>query len=131
VTLDVSRLTGPGYALRLGFGVVVRGPCIRCLNEARQRIDVEAREVDTGVSAHAPGAEEELTSPYVEDETLDVAAWARDALVLSLPAKILCREQCLGLCPVCAADLSEVGADHAHAAEPDPRWAKLRELRLD
>ena len=65
------------------------------------------------------------------EEVLDLSAWARDALVLGLPAKILCREDCPGLCPVCAADLSEVGEDHTHDEAPDPRWAKLRELRLD
>jgi uncharacterized protein len=131
VRLEVSRLSGPGFALRMRFSAVVRGPCMRCLKEARQTIDVDAREVDTGPAAHAASGEEELASPYVEHQMLDVAAWARDALALSLPAKILCREQCQGLCPVCAADLSEVGADHHHDEEPDPRWAKLRELRLD
>jgi uncharacterized protein len=131
VRLEVSRLSGPGFALRMRFSAIVCGPCMRCLKDARQTIDVEAREVDTGAAAHAASDEGELASPYVQDEVLDVAAWARDALVLSLPAKILCREQCQGLCPVCAADLSEVGADHHHDEEPDPRWAKLRELRLD
>jgi hypothetical protein len=32
---------------------------------------------------------------------------------------------------VCAADLNEAGPDHAHEAAPDPRWAKLRELKLE
>jgi uncharacterized protein len=43
---------------------------------------------------------------------------------------VLCREDCAGLCPVCAADLSEVGPGHTHEQAPDPRWAKLRELEL-
>jgi len=78
-----------------------------------------------------PGSGEELDSPYVIDETLDLAAWVRDSFVLALPSKILCREDCAGLCPVCAADLNDAGPDHAHEAPPDPRWAKLRELRLE
>lgn len=127
-TLEVSRLSGPGYALRLRFMASLRGPCMRCLKDAARPIEVQAREVEAGA---LEGAEEELASPYVEDEVLDVAAWARDALVLSLPAKVLCREDCPGLCPVCAADLSEVGEDHHHDAGPDPRWAKLRELHLE
>jgi uncharacterized protein len=32
---------------------------------------------------------------------------------------------------VCGADLNNAGPDHFHEAEPDPRWAKLRELKLD
>ena len=60
-----------------------------------------------------------------------MGSWARDALALAMPAKILCREDCAGLCPVCAADLSEAGPEHHHEQPPDPRWAKLRELRLE
>ena len=66
-----------------------------------------------------------------DDETLDLAAWARDAFVLAAPAKVLCREDCAGLCPICAADLNEAGPEHRHEAAPDPRWAKLRELKLE
>ena len=64
-------------------------------------------------------------------EVLDLHAWARDALVLALPAQLLCEEDCLGLCPVCGADLNAAGPEHAHEREPDPRWAKLSELKLD
>jgi uncharacterized protein len=125
VELDVSRMTGGGYALRLSFAARLQGPCMRCLKEAQPTVEVQAREVDR------PGAGEELDSPYVSDETLDLAAWARDAFVLALPAKVLCREDCAGLCPVCAADLNEEGPDHHHESAPDPRWAKLRELKLE
>jgi len=62
---------------------------------------------------------------------LDLRAWARDALALSLPAKVLCRADCAGLCPVCGADLTAAGPEHAHAREPDARWSKLSELHFD
>jgi uncharacterized protein len=60
-----------------------------------------------------------------------VAAWARDAFALALPVKVLCREDCAGLCPVCAIDLNEAPAEHHHESTPDRRWAKLRELKLE
>jgi uncharacterized protein len=125
VTLDVSRMTGGGYALRLHFTAAFGGPCMRCLTDARPTVTVDAREVDR------PGEGEELESPYVTDETLDLAGWARDALVLSAPAKVLCRDDCAGLCPVCAADLNEAGPEHHHERPLDPRWAKLSELELE
>ena len=57
-------------------------------------------------------------------------AWARDALALALPTQIVCREDCAGLCSVCGENLNRV-PEHEHEREPDPRWAALRELKLD
>jgi uncharacterized protein len=124
VKLTVSRMSGGGYALRLAFSAAVEGPCMRCLKPAAPSVSVEVREVDV------PGEGEELDSPYVHDETLALADWAHDAFALALPAQILCREDCAGLCPVCAVDLNEAGPEHHHESAPDPRWAKLRELKI-
>ena len=125
VELSVSRMTGGGFALRLDFKARVLGECMRCLKPADRAVTVEAREVDR------PGGGEDLDSPYVHDEQLDVAAWVRDALMLALPAQIVCRDDCAGLCPICAIDLNEAPPGHHHDKGPDPRWAKLGELRLD
>jgi uncharacterized protein len=125
VTLDVSRMSGEGYALRLRTESTLRGPCMRCLGDAALPVQVDAREVDQ------PGGGDELSSPYVEDEVLDVAGWTRDAIVLALPQQVLCREDCAGLCPVCGENLNEAGPDHAHERPRDSRWDKLSELKFD
>jgi uncharacterized protein len=122
--LDISRTTGNGHALRLRFHADLVGPCMRCLDDAAPSADVDAREIDQ------PGGEDELSSPYVEDQVLDLRAWARDALALALPNKLLCCPDCAGLCPTCGANLN-AEPEHRHEAEPDPRWAKLRELKLE
>lgn len=124
VVLDVSHTTS-GYSLRLRFQAALIGPCMRCLEEAGHGVEVDAREVDQ------PGGGEELRSPYLDEGQLDVRAWARDALALALPTQIVCREDCLGLCAVCGENLNETGPEHAHEPEPDPRWAALRELKLE
>jgi len=125
VTLEISRMTGGGYALHLRFGAQLSGPCMRCLKDASPTVEVDAREVDR------PNEGEELQSPYVTDEQVDLEAWAHDSFALAAPAKVLCRDDCAGLCPVCAADLNEAGPEHRHESAPDPRWAKLRELKLE
>jgi uncharacterized protein len=125
VLLDVSRMTGGGYALKLKLSATLDGPCMRCLLDAAPAVDVEAREVDV------PGEGEELESPYVQGEVVDVAAWARDAFALAAPVKVLCKEDCKGLCPECAADLNEAGPEHRHERARDARWAKLSELKVD
>ncbi len=123
--VDVSRTTGEGYALRLRFEATLAGPCMRCLGPANPEFSVDAREVSQ------PGESDELSSPYVDRGVLDLHAWARDALALALPTTVLCQPDCAGLCAVCGANLNEAGPDHTHEPEPDPRWAKLSELRFD
>ncbi|HEY2636365.1 MAG TPA: DUF177 domain-containing protein, partial [Solirubrobacteraceae bacterium] len=44
--LDVSRTTHNGWSLRLRFAVQLAGPCMRCLEPASPRVEVDAREVD-------------------------------------------------------------------------------------
>jgi uncharacterized protein len=123
--LDISRTTGGGYALRLRFEAAIAGPCMRCLEPASPTFAIDAREVEQGNDV------EELASPYVEHDVLDLHAWARDALALSLPTKLLCRPECAGLCPVCGVNLNHAGPEHRHERSPDPRWSKLSELRFD
>jgi uncharacterized protein len=125
VTLDVSRTTGRGYALRLRFEATIAGPCMRCLEPAAPVSAIDAREV------WQPDEGEELDSPYVEHGVVDLHAWARDALALALPATVLCRRECAGLCAVCGVNLNTAGPDHAHERAPDPRWSKLSELRFE
>jgi uncharacterized protein len=123
--LDVTRMVGGGYSLRLRFEAAPTGPCMRCLEPAAPVVAIDAREVDQ------PGGGDELSSPYVTHEQLDLAAWAHDALALGLPDQLLCRDECAGLCPECGADLNTAGPEHGHEAALDPRWAKLRELKLE
>ncbi len=124
VHLDISRMTGNGWSLRMRFTATVAGPCMRCLEPAALEVAVDAREVEQ------PGGGEELDSPYVTGEELDLRAWAHDAFALALPAQVLCREDCAGLCVRCGANLNEDPA-HAHEPERDPRWAALDALRFD
>lgn len=124
--LDVSRPSN-GYAFRLRFPLQVEGPCMRCLEDAGTEVEVDAREVD-----QAETEDEELRSPYVVDDELDLGRWAHDASILALPTQILCRPDCAGLCPVCGESLNDADpADHQHRSGGDPRWAKLRELELE
>ncbi len=125
VSLAVSR-TASGHAFRLVFGVRLVGPCMRCLRDASVDLEVDAREVDQPSTD-----DEELTSPYVEEGVLDLGRWAHDALVLAMPAQILCTPDCPGLCPVCGERLDEADPEaHRHDEGGDPRWAKLAELKL-
>ena len=123
IRLDVSRTTS-GWALRLRYAARLDGPCMRCLEAAGAPVEVDAREIDQ------PGGGEDLDSPYVHENELDLTGWVRDALALALPGQIVCSADCRGLCAVCGANLNE-DPSHAHESDPDPRWEKLRELKLE
>lgn len=123
--LDVQRAAG-GYALRLRFELCLLGPCMRCLDDAALPIAVDVREYHDD----DPAGDDELVSDYVSDDVVDVSAWARDAVALSLPDQILCRPDCAGLCAVCGKNLNDEPHTHDEGTT-DPRWAALEGLALD
>ncbi len=124
VRLDISRTTGAGYALRLRFEATLEGPCMRCLGPAVLALPVDVLEVSI------PGETDDVDSPYVQEQILELAPWARETVALALPATVLCRPECAGLCATCGVNLNTAGPEHRCEAQPDPRWAKLAELHF-
>ena len=122
--LTVTRASS-GTVLELTLGVSLHGPCFRCLQDAELPLSLDLREYQ----AAKPEGDEEQTE-YLDDDRLDLSAWAHDAIALALPDKILCRDDCAGLFPVCGKDLNV--EPHEHSEErTDPRWEKLRELQRE
>ena len=120
--LSITRAS-TGTVFELRFDTRLHGPCYRCLADAVLDVPIAAREYQ----ATNPDSEE-LRTPYLDEDRLDLSAWARDAVVLALPEQILCRADCAGLCPVCGKDLN--AEPHTHDEErTDSRWAALAELR--
>ena len=116
--------TSSGLVLELELEVRMVGPCVRCLADAGVSLEVKSREYQ----ATSPGESDELTTPYLVEHRLDLSAWAHDAVALALPDKILCRDDCAGLCPVCGRDLNREPHEHEGEAT-DPRWAALADLK--
>ncbi len=123
--LELQATTG-GLYMKLGFSAVLMGPCYRCLEPARVAVDVDASEYQA--NHPEPGAEEEMSSDYLREGQLDVTRWANDSLVFALPDKILCRADCMGMCPGCGVRLTPGDEHRCRQPETDPRWEKLREL---
>lgn len=122
--LTVTRASS-GTVLELALDVSLEGPCFRCLADAELPLSLRLREYQ----AAKPEGDEERTE-YIEDNRLDLSAWAHDEIALALPDKILCRPECAGLCPVCGKDLN--AEPHGHVEERlDSRWEKLRELQRE
>jgi uncharacterized protein len=105
--LTAARV-GDNVTLRAELETAVIGPCQRCLGDAD--LHVEARGVEYVRHGESEGQAEDEEG-YVVSSTLDVGRWARDLIAEELPPKLLCRDDCRGLCAVCGADLN---ADREH-----------------
>ena len=120
-------------------------PCRRCLTPVAidLPVDFELTLVPADEVQGAPrGAKEDRSGPAAgsfepveaEEEVyagkvIDLDPLVREQLVLALPAYPVCGEGCKGLCPVCGGNLNEreCGCDRR---VPDPRWAGLKNLKL-
>ena len=75
--------------------------CARCLKEVR----IKLRAPIDAEFVHRPDPEDPDQYSY-DASVLDLTDAIKDALVLELPLRFLCREDCKGLCPRCGADLN-------------------------
>lgn len=148
--LDISDATAEltahlyleGRVLEAGDEILLKGTlrgtfslsCSRCLSNFSQPFEIEVS------ATYVNAAETELENPpenglpevtriaFVGDE-IDLAAGVREDLLLNVPIKPLCREDCRGLCPQCGADLNE-GQCTCEKKTVDPRLAELRDIRV-
>jgi len=111
-----------GVLVTLRTTVPVHGECARCLDEVATTVDVQATEL----FAYADTDTDEETR-HLDGELVDLEPVLRDAIVLELPATMLCRPDCPGLCPRCGARLAD-DPGHHHTEPVDPRWAALGAL---
>jgi DUF177 domain-containing protein len=103
--------------------VQVRGECVRCLGEISDELEVDIQELYVYPRVEP---DDDLAS-RLEGDLIDLEPLLRDAVVLGLPFQPLCRDDCLGLCVECGANLND-DPDHRHEARLDPRWDALRGL---
>lgn len=101
-------------------------PCSRCLAEVRTpiRFDIDKRLRIT----EAALVDDEMEEPdYLKGFDLDVERFAYAEILVSWPMKVLCRDDCKGICMVCGMNLNE-GACSCRKTELDPRMAAIQEI---
>ena len=106
--LTVARV-GDNLTLTGELETVVTGPCQRCL--AASDLELSVRGAEYVRHGDSEGVEDE--DGYVVSSIVDVERWGRDLIGEALPLKVLCRDDCLGLCAVCGADLN-ADPEHRH-----------------
>ena len=100
-----------------------KSECSRCLEPLNLAVEVDFQEL----FAYSLEQEDDF---LVQDEKIDLEQAITDAVVLSLPFKPVCSEDCLGLCSECGMKLAE-DPEHVHQAQIDSRWSELESFRKE
>ena len=108
------------------------GTCVRCLEPYPIELQVPcefvltpAVEDDSALELHA----EDLSLSVYSGDEIDLRPLVEEQLILALPTRALCRDDCLGLCPTCGANRN-VDPCACQPVPADPRLAVIRDLKV-
>ncbi|HEX7294502.1 MAG TPA: DUF177 domain-containing protein, partial [Pyrinomonadaceae bacterium] len=106
--------------------------CDRCLKPIELPVNADFElEYITGSeyesSAAAELTEAEMSVSVFDGEALDVDEIVKEQILLAVPTRMLCREDCKGICPQCGTNRN-TGECNCETKEIDPRWAALKDL---
>lgn len=104
------------------------GECARCLRPISAELAVTLQELFAYPDSTTEATTEQDEVGRLQGDLIDLEPVVRDAVVLALPGRPLCRDDCPGLCPECGAHWDDLPADHRHEDPVDPRWAALKTL---
>lgn len=132
VSMDVERAGGDAYRVVGRAATTLELACGRCLDPFAVPVNVtfELRYVPAVANAgegEREIAEDDLTTAFYREGSLDVIDLLREQFQLALPMKPLCAEACGGLCPECGANLNRTQCGCTPRWE-DPRLAALKGL---
>jgi len=101
------------------------GECGRCLEPVRLPVEAELLELYAYPGDRSGEDAEDIGQ--LDGDFIELAPRLRDAVLLALPLRPVCSEDCAGLCATCGARLDEVSPGHTHD-DNDPRWSALHGL---
>ena len=127
VHVSVEHIRGKELLIKAETRLTVVIPCDRCLDDVRQEFVLDCtKHVDVGIS-DAELTEELDESNFIDGYHLDVDKLLYNEILSDWPSKVLCREDCKGLCRVCGRNLNTGSCD---CEDPglDPRMSVVRDL---
>ena len=129
-----GEITNQGGYMRLiaTAEIPYSGTCARCLSDVNGVFTMPFERTVVTEGTLTEEQEEDNVDEYVilENGMLDIDDSVREALILSFPMRLLCDEDCPGLCPKCGKSLRD-GTCGCSTKEIDPRWAVLASLKFD
>lgn len=133
VTISCYR-AGTEVFLEGDLSASTRSMCARCAEEfvatrTRAFRYVMAPQALAGPNGGDGRSDEDIEYSYYQGEEIDLASPIREQLILALPTRALCREDCRGLCPRCGTNLN-YGTCGCEKPQADPRLAVLHNLKV-
>lgn len=115
------------FLLRAEIRTHGRFVCDRCLDEFQRDVSAEYSVVyvQGGDPPEDLRQSEEILYLPADVNIIDLGEDVRQYLILSLPLKMLCKDECAGLCPVCGSNRNTTQCT-CTVDETDPRWATLK-----
>ena len=127
VELEIENLGGRKIKIGTKTKVVLSAPCDNCLAEQRVEIPVSS-EVEVDFNQSEEDRVNDLNeTAYIDGYDLDVDRLVYEEILLGFPMKVLCQEDCKGICKVCGANLNQ-GECGCVRTEPDPRMSVIRDI---
>jgi len=114
------------FRIKLHLSSKARFVCDRCLKEFDAVIDIDQEQIYKTSSAEQD-TDQDIISLSVDAIEIDFSDIMNEMIILNHPIKMLCRENCKGICAGCGTDLNE-NECQCHEAATDPRWDELRKL---
>lgn len=99
--------------------------CARCLEPVKYAVVTPYDDVFMRAEATNAEQDQEEVAVVVEEDVIELDSYLDEHILLALPFKPLCKEDCLGLCPTCGADLNKSACSCAQQSI-DPRLAALQ-----
>lgn len=118
---------GGSVLMRAETAYTLRAPCDRCCEMVERDY---APTFEHTLVRRLESGEEDGDLILVEGDRLELDRLLQEDILLAMPVKFLCREQCKGLCPVCGKNLNQ-GSCGCAKETGDPRLSALAALLRD
>lgn len=119
-----------GYFLTGQLTGLAQPECHRCLTQFDYDLNVQMDTLIVLDDSEEFTPEDDIVDVPGDTQEIDLTDFIQDAIVLAFPVKILCKEDCQGLCAQCGTNLNESSCD-CEKENIDPRWEKLKELNFE
>lgn len=127
VNLSITNLGKKKVLIKGNTKVALNIPCSRCLENVVIDFDIQvSKEVDFR-HTEEERVEELDEINYISGYNLDVDLLVYDEILIDFPMKVLCKENCKGICNVCGANLND-GTCDCEPTGADPRMSVIRDI---